>query len=575
MRNKSATRDIVQLLLSFLIIGALAWLSSIFFIRLDLTSEKRHTLTDNTIEFLEDLDEIVYLKVYLKGDYPAMFKQLETATREKLQEMRAYSGGNLEFEFINPSEVEDKTTREENYRKLIDSGLRYTTLQIREKDGVSEKIIFPAAEVTFRGKTLPLQLLKSQERLPNAEMINNSINNLEYELMNVFYQLYQAEKPKVAFLQGHDELDEMETGDIAQGLDEFYEVDYVQIDGQINALTKRVGETTYRENIYDALIVAKPTQPVDDKDKYIIDQFVMHGGKVIWLLDAMDASMDSLERSDIFMSRPMDLNLDDQLFKYGVRIQKNLLIDRTCAPIGIMTGPMGNQQQMEYFPWYFTPLIVSETNHPIVSNLDPIVMEFVSSIETLPREGIEKNILLTTSPYTRIFRNPARVSLNIVRIDPDFGNNRSPNQPVAVLLKGTFESTFKNRLSPLLTDDKEFGFKEESEPTSMLVVADGDVARNQVNRSRGQIYPLGFDRYAGRKLYGNREFLVNAVNYMLGDASLISIRSRNVTLRQLDMERLLSERLQWQILNIVLPVLLIFVLGFVQYVIRRRKYTRT
>lgn len=573
MRNRSASRDIIQLLLSFLIIGALAWLSSVFFVRLDLTSEKRHTLTDNTIGFLEELDELIYLKVYLKGEYPAMFKQLEIAAREKLQEMRAYSNGNLEFEFINPSEVEDKATREENYRKLIESGLRYTTLQIREKDGVSEKIIFPAAEVTFRGKTLPLQLLKSQERLPSAEMINNSINNMEYELMNVFYQLQQAQKPRVAFLQGNGELDEMETGDIAQALDEFYRVDYVQIDGRINALTKRVAETNYRENIYDALIVAKPTQPIDDKDKYIIDQFVMHGGKVIWLLDAMNASMDSLEGRDLTMALSMDLNLDDLLFKYGVRINKNLLIDRTCAPIGIMTGPMGNQQQMEYFPWYFKPLIVSDSNHPIVSNLDPIAMEFVSSIDTLPRKGVRKNILLTTSPYTRIFRSPVRVSLNIVRIDPDFGNNRSPEQPVAVMLNGTFESAFKNRLSPLMTDNEEIGFIEESKPTSMLVVADGDVVRNQVNRSRGQIYPLGFDRYAGRKLYGNREFLVNAVNYMLGDASLISIRSRNVTLRQLDMERLLSEKLQWQILNIVLPVLLIFVLGFVQYFIRRKKYT--
>ncbi len=572
MRNRSASRDIIQLLLSFLIIGALAWLSSVFFVRFDLTSEKRHTLTDNTIEFLEDLDELIYLKVYLKGEYPAIFKQLEIATREKLQEMRAYSNGNLEFEFINPSEVEDKTTREDNYRKLIESGLRYTTLQIREKDGVSEKIIFPAAEVTFRGKTLPLQLLKSQERMPNAEMINNSINNLEYELMNVFYQLQQAQKPRVAFLQGNGELDEMETGDIAQALDEFYRVDYVQIDGRINALTKRVAETNYRENIYDALIVAKPTQPIDDKDKYIIDQFVMHGGKVIWLLDAMNASMDSLEGRDLTMALSMDLNLDDLLFKYGVRINKNLLIDRTCAPIGIMTGPMGNQQQMEYFPWYFKPLIVSDSNHPIVSNLDPIAMEFVSSIDTLPRKGVRKNILLTTSPYTRIFRSPVRVSLNIVRIDPDFGNNRSPEQPVAVMLNGTFESAFKNRLSPLMTDNEEIGFIEESKPTSMLVVADGDVVRNQVNRSRGQIYPLGFDRYAGRKLYGNREFLVNAVNYMLGDASLISIRSRNVTLRQLDMERLLSEKLQWQILNIVLPVLLIFLLGFVQYFMRKRKY---
>lgn len=572
MKNTTAYRDIVQLLLSLLIVGAVAWLSSIYFIRFDLTSEKRHTLTESTIDFLSSLDETIYLKVYLKGDYPAMFKKLESATREKLQEMQAYSNGYLEFEFINPADVADESTRNENYKKLVEEGLQYTTLQIREADGVSEKVIFPAALVTHRRQTLPLQLLKSQERVPNAEMINNSINNLEYELMNIFYQLSATKQPKVAFLQGHGELDKLETGDLAQALSAFYQVSYVSIDSQVNALTQRVAETNFRENIYDALIIAKPTQRISDKDKFMIDQFVMYGGKVVWLIDAMAADMDSLKGRDITMGLSMDTNLDDQLFQYGVRINKNLLIDRSCAPIGIMTGPMGNQQQMELFPWYFNPLLIPESNHPIVSNLDPISAEFISSIDTIPRKGVRKSILLTTSPYTRIFRSPVRISLNIVRIDPDFGNNTSPNQPVAVLLEGKFESVFKNRLSPLLVDDENFGFKEESEETRMLVVADGDVAKNRVNRSKNQFYTLGFDRYAGRKLYGNREFLVNSLNYMLGDASLISIRSRNVKLRQMDSERLISERSKWQVLNIGLPVLLVFIFGMTQYFIRKRKY---
>ena len=573
MKKTTATRDIIQLLLSLVIVGVLAWLSSVYFFRIDLTSEKRHTLTDHTIEFLEELDETLFLKVYLKGDYPAMFQKLETSTREKLQEMRAYSNGNLEFEFINPSDVEDESTRKENYQKLVDKGLGYTTIQIRENNGVSEKVIFPAAQVTFRGKTLPLQLLKSQERVPNAEMINNSINNLEYELMNVFYQLKASKRPKVAFLQGHGELDKLETGDLAQSLSDFYDVSYVRIDSQINALTASVGETNYRENIYDALIVAKPTESIGEKDKYIIDQFVMHGGKVIWLLDAMNAHMDSLQGRDMTMGLAMETNLDDQLFKYGVRINKNLLIDRSCAPIGIMTGPMGNQQQMEFFPWYFKPLIIPESNHPVVSNLDPIVMEFVSSIDTIPRKGVRKSILLKTSPYTRIFRNPVRISLNIVRIDPDFSGNTVDPQPVGVLLEGVFESAFANRISPLLIEDENFGFKGESKETRMLVVSDGDVARNRVNRAKGQFYPLGFDRYAGRKMYGNKEFLVNALNYMLGDASLISIRSRDIKLRQLDAERTASERTQWQVLNVALPVLFIVIFGLIQYFIRRQKYT--
>lgn len=571
MKN-APTRDIIQLLLSFVIIGALAWISTSYFFRIDLTSEKRHTLTPQTVEFLESLDEIIYVKVYLKGDYPAMFKKLEQVTREKLYEMRAYSNGNLEFEFINPSDVADEKTRNANFQKLADEGLGYTTIQIREKDGVSEKVIFPSAMITHRGKSMPMQLLKSQERLPTPEMISNSISNLEYELMNVFYQLTAPEKPKVAFLQGHGELDEMESGDLARALSDFYDISYVRIDSMIDALTAKVGGTNYRENIYDALIVAKPVERISDKDKYIIDQFVMHGGKVLWMLDGMQTSMDSLEGKDLSLALSLDLNLDDVLFRYGVRINKNMLIDRSCAPIGIMTGPVGNQQQMEFFPWYFKPLIVPESNHPVVSNLDPIVMEFVSNLDTLPRKGVRKTFLLKTSPNTRIMRSPVRVSLNIVRINPDFGNNNSPEQPVAVLLEGEFESAFRNRISPLLVSDKDFGFKETSEPTRMIVVADGDVARNEVNRARGQVYPLGYDRYAGRRMYGNRDFLVNAMNYLLGDADLISIRSRNVTLRQLDAERVLSERTQWQLLNVISPVLLIVLLGLVQFFIRRKKY---
>jgi ABC-2 type transport system permease protein len=571
--KKTKIRDIIELMLSLVIVLVLAWLGSVFFFRIDLTSEKRHTLTEHTVQYMKDLNDLTYVKVYLKGDYPAIFKKLENATREKLMEMRAYSDGNLQFEFVNPSDFADEKSRNENYQKLVDQGLSYTAVQIREKDGVSEKIIFPSALVTYRGKTLPLQLLKSQERLPDAQMVNNSINNLEYEMMNIFYQLRAVEQPKVAILQGHGELDELETGDLAKALGEFYKVEYLQIDSQVNALSKIIGEGSYRENLYDALIVAKPTKPFNEKDKYIIDQYIMRGGKVLWLIDAMLADMDSLKGRDMTMGISMNVNLDDQLFNYGVRINKNLLIDRTCAPIGIMTGPMGNQQKMEFFPWYFRPLLIAQSSHPIVSNLDPIYTEFISNIDTLPRTGVHSTVLLTTSPYTRIFRSPVRINLNIIRIDADFTNNNSPNQPVAVLLEGTFRSAFENRLSPLLISNKEFGFVAESKPTRMLVVADGDVAKNEVNRARGQFYQLGFDRYAGRKIYSNREFLVNSLNYMLGDASLISLRSRTVSLRQLDNEKINNQRLRWQIINVAIPVILVLLFGLIQFAIRRKKYS--
>jgi gliding-associated putative ABC transporter substrate-binding component GldG len=352
-----------------------------------------------------------------------------------------------------------------------------------------------------------------------------------------------------------------------------YKVDRVDIGGMVNSLSRNVAGEGRRVNRYDAIIVAKPTEEFSEQDKYIIDQFIMLGGKVIWLVDAMQVSMDSLLTSDATLALPLRTNLDDLLFNYGVRLNRDILLDRTCAPISLLTGPPGNERA-ELFPWYYKPILIPEISHPIVANVDPILSEFISSIDTVEAKGISKKVILTTSEYTKILKSPARVSFNIVSIDPAFGNSNRPDQPVGILLEGEFESNFANRLPPNFLNEDLLDFREKSSFTRQLVIADGDIAANPVNADGTKFRELGFDPVIGRKMYGNTEFLINAMNYLLGDATLINVRSRSIALRKLDDEQIVQEREQWQIINIGLPIFITIVFGFGQWFWRKRAYSK-
>jgi ABC-2 type transport system permease protein len=365
----------------------------------------------------------------------------------------------------------------------------------------------------------------------------------------------------------------IETRDFQNELERYYDVEHLEIGGMVNALSRNVAGAGKRENRYDAIVVAKPVKPFSEQDKYIIDQFIMAGGKALWLLDPMEIGMDSLQSSDVAMATPLSTNLDDLLFTYGARLNKDLLIDRTCAPISLLTGPKGNERN-ELFPWYFRPVLIPGTNHPITANVDPILTEFLSSMDTVESPGIRKQILLSTSEYTRILKSPVRVSLNIVSIDPDFGNSNRPNQTVGVLLEGNFRSNFANRLPPNFLEERLFAFQEEGEFTRQLVIADGDIARNEVSPDGTRFRELGWDPVLKRRLYGNKEFLVNAMNYLLGDANLINVRSRSVKIRKLDDERIISERGYWQALNIGLPIVLTIAFGLFQWAWRKRRYAK-
>ncbi|MFT4772607.1 MAG: ABC-2 type transport system permease protein [Cryomorphaceae bacterium] len=572
-RTTSKSKVWVETLLGIVLLVLIGFISTIKFQRFDLTEEKRHSLTSSTIRLLEELDEVVYVKVFLDGDFPADYQRLRQSIREKLDEMKAYAGDEIEYEFINPSEAEDRKSREEMYGELVKKGLQYTALQIREKDGVSEKIVFPGALISFRDKEVPLQILQNQQRTTDAQMVNRTINNLEYSFVNAIYQVRESEPKKVAFIEGHGELSALETRSFQNELEKHYEVDRVDIGGMVNALSRNVAGEGKRVNRYDAIIVAKPTEEFTEQDKYIIDQFVMLGGKVVWMIDAMQVSMDSLLTSDVTMALPLRTNLDDLLFNYGVRLNRDILLDRTCAPISLLTGPRGNERE-ELFPWYYKPILIPNVSHPIVANVDPILAEFISSIDTVEAPGITKKVILSTSEYTKILKSPARVSFNIVSIDPEFGSANRPNQPVAVLLEGEFESNFANRLPPNFLNENLLDFRDKSTLTRQLVIADGDIAANPVNNDGTKFRELGFDAVLGRKMYGNTEFLVNAMNFLLGDATLINVRSRTIALRKLDDERVLQEREQWQMLNIGLPILITILFGLGQWFWRKRAYSK-
>ncbi len=573
-RTAEKSRIWLETVLGIVLFALLSYISSFVFHRFDLTEEKRHTLTPTTIDLVESLEDVVYIKVFLEGDFPADYQRLQQAVKEKLDEMRAYGGENIQYEFINPSAAEDKKSREEMYGELVKKGLQYSPLQIREKDGVSEKIIFPGALVSYKDREIPLQILQNKQRTTDAELVNRTINNLEYALVNAIYEVQRIEVPKVGIIEGHGELSAMETRDLQSELERFYKVERVELAGMVNALSRNVAGKGKRQNRYDAIIVAKPTKSFDEQDKYIIDQFVMNGGKVLWMIDPMEMEMDSLRETDLSMATPLRINLDDLLFNYGVRLNRDLLIDRQCAPISLLTGPPGNERR-EYFPWYFQPILVPERSHPIVANIDPILTDFVSSLDTVEAKGIKKTTLLTTSQYTRILKSPVRVSLNIVSIDPNFGDANRPNQRVGVLLEGKFQSNYKNRLPPNFLEESLFDFQEESEFSRMIVVADGDIARNDVSPDGTKTRELGFDPVAGRKIYGNKEFLINAVNYLLGDASLINVRSRSIKVRKLNEQLVEQQRSVWQVANIALPVIITLIFGLLQWIWRKRKYAYT
>ncbi|MCB0396756.1 MAG: gliding motility-associated ABC transporter substrate-binding protein GldG [Flavobacteriales bacterium] len=561
MKRKDVRKqNIIQVSLILAIIILVNIAGSFFYTRLDLTSEKRYSLSNETKDMLRDMDDLAYVKVYLEGQFPAGFKRLRDATREMLDEFRVYAGDNIEYEFIDPFAGADQKQKRDIFTQLVRKGLKPTNLEVQQEDGRTESVIFPGAIITYKGREMPLQLLQNKMGVPPEMALNNSIQTIEFEMANAIRKLKLHKKPAVAFIEGHGELAEEEVRDITFSLSDSYDVERVRINGKLGSLKDK-----------DVIIIAKPQTEFSEKDKFIIDQYIMNGGKALFLIDAVFTSMDSLRTSNAVPGIALDVNLLDMLFKYGARINSNLVMDgQLAAQIPVVTGQNGNIPQQSLYPWPFFPLILSRAQHPIVKNLDAIKLEFANKVDTVGAPDIRKTILLTTSKYTRIMNAPARVSLQAIQ-DFDPAQYNKSYVPTGVLLEGSFESVFKNRIPEVIAENKDISFREKGKPTRIIVVGDGDVIKNEVRRSTGDILPMDQDRYT-RQPYGNRTFILNAVDYLIDESGIFAVRSKELRLRLMDRKKVKEEKGQWQVFNLALPVGIILLFAFVFGWKRKRKY---
>jgi ABC-2 type transport system permease protein len=567
--------NIIQLILGLVIIILVNIISYYLFTRIDLTSEKRYSLSPATKRMLRSLDDEIFFKVYLEGDLPSGFRRLANEAKEMLNEFRAYSD-NVQYEFVNPSDNANQKERNDAYRLLMERGLQPTDLRVNEKGQSSRLIIFPGTIVSYRGHEVPVQLLMTQLGQDPEKVLNNSIQALEYNLASAIQKLIQPVKPRIAFIDGQGELLPAETVDIQEALSEFYNIDRVTINHKINSLALRLKADSVTEklvNKYRVIIIAKPTKPFDEKDKFLIDQYIMRGGKVLWLLDPVFASLDSLKYGTT-MGIVNDVNLDDLLFNYGARPNANLVMDLNALPIPLKSGQVGDQPQFEFFRWYYFPVLTPLRNHPIVNGLNAVKTEFISSVDTVAVPGVRKTILLNSSPYSRTVNAPVFIDIDIVKNQADERQYSQGPQPVAVLLEGNFRSAFQFRIPPELASNKELDFQQQSvKPGKMIVVGDGDIIKNQFHYSKGYALPLGYDQYT-RQTFGNKDFILNAINYLSDESGLISVRSRELKLRLLDSTKTGKQRLFWQLLNTLVPIFLILGFGVVKYQVRKRKFSR-
>ncbi len=531
-------------------------LASYYFFRIDLTEEKRFSIKEPTKQMLGELEDKVYVEVFLEGELNAGFRRLQKSIRETLEEFRIYSGDKIQFVFTDPNTAASQKARNEFMQELAQKGIVPTNVVDPKNGQVTEKIIFPGVLISYGGFETGVTLLKGNKALTADEQINQSIEGLEYELANTIYKLANANRKRIGFVTGHGELDSLDIASFNNALLESYDVFKVDF-----AKKKSLDR-------YDALIIAKPTLSFSQLDKYKLDQYIMLGGKVLFLLDKMEASMDSASLEN-YAAFPYNLNLDDQLFKYGVRLNVDLLQDRNAGLYPVVTGETGGKPQLQLMDWPFFPLINRYADHSITRNLDAVVTKFVSSMDTVKAPGVMKTPLLFTSQYSRKIAAPVEVNINDLRKNVTAESFTESFIPVGYLLEGNFTSVFKNRFLPEGVDQTLF--KDESLSTKIIVFADGDLARNDVNPRTGQPQQLGYDQFS-RYTFANQELLLNAVAYLVQEDGLIAARNKEVKIRPLDREKVRQEKVKWQIINIGLPVILMVMFGVIRSVLRKRKF---
>ncbi|MBP6730533.1 MAG: gliding motility-associated ABC transporter substrate-binding protein GldG [Chitinophagales bacterium] len=556
---------LILMALVFIILLLANVVSRYFYFRLDLTAEKRYSISKPSKVLVKNLKDVVTVKVYLDGDLNAGFTRLKESTRNLLNEMRAYGGKNIEFEFIDPMAIQNLDERKALMTDLMQRGLSPTNLTTKSKTDSKQQLIFPGAIVTYAGREMPVQLLENQIGFSPQQILNNSEVLLEYKFANAIKKLAQYRAPRIAFLQGNEELNNLETADIRQTLEGLsYQVKDLDL------------HSNYHIANFDVIVIAKPRTAFEEQDLYKIDQFIMRGGKALWLVDGTNATMDSLKKNPQGQFvQANDFNLDNMLFKYGVRINSDVVQDINLNnPIPLIVGQMGNAPQTEMFPWYYFPLLVSDNNHAIIRNLDPVASFFASTIDTIQNRGVNKTILLHTTENAKAQLAPTRVHFGILQGKPNPSYYNQPKLPVAVLLEGEFESAFTNRLPPetkaAFDTVAELKPVDKSAKSKMIVIADGDIIRSEV-RNDSSAYPLGYYMYT-KQQFANKDFILNCIEYLIDDSGILETRNKEVKLRLLNKMKAEDEKLKWQLINIALPILLVILAGLGFGFYRRKRY---
>ncbi|WP_372792836.1 gliding motility-associated ABC transporter substrate-binding protein GldG [Lutibacter sp.] len=538
--------------IAFVLLGLLLlnFISSTIYKRFDLTEDKRYTLSTTTKSIVENIEDIITIKVYLQGDFPAEFKRLQIETKQHLEELKAINK-NIKFRFINPSEIAEE---------LIKNGLEPSRLQVQENGKISEIIIFPWATVSSKNKTENIPLLKDIFSNSQNEQLESSIQNLEYTFADAIHKVTSKKTKKIAIVKGNGELNDIYIADFLQKLNDYYFLAPFTLDSVESQPQKTLSDILK----YDLIIVAKPTEKFTEEEKFTLDQFSMNGGKTLWLIDNVQAELDSLMQTGETLAYPRDLGLTDLFFNYGVRINTDLITDLNSSEIPLATGNIGNKTQFNQFQWNYYPLLNSTNNHPINNNIEAVNVKFTNSIDTL-KNGIQKSILLQSSPLSTTVGTPSIISLKTITEPQNPSEYTNGNKPIAVLLEGNFKSGYNGRVKPFKIENP----KEKGSYTKMVIISDGDIIANEI--SKGKPLELGINKWTNQR-YGNKEFLLNTVNYLLDDTGLINIRSKKVKIDFLNKQKAFEETLKWQLINILFPLILLALFGLIFNYSRKKKY---
>ncbi|MDX8340630.1 gliding motility-associated ABC transporter substrate-binding protein GldG [Draconibacterium sp. IB214405] len=558
-KTKAKVRAVVIPVVVLLVLA----ISSNFLYRIDLTAEKRYSLSDVSKQMVSGLEGPVEVELYLSGELEAGLRKIQNEVLEKIAVLNAYSSSPIRVRIFNPYSIGNIEKQEEFITDIVNRGVPRINFGHKTEQGVSSRFIFPGAIIRYQNKELAVNFLKNNPYTSYENNFNHSVETIEFELVNAFHKLIRKKKSVLAFLQGHDEANQYEVADIARTLSSDFEIDMLEaadLDG----------------SDVDILVIANPKKEFPETSKIAIDQYLMKGGKLMWLVDPVQVSLDSLSKGFQTYSFPNDMNIGDQLFRYGVRLNYELLQDVNCIQIRVNTAAPGNAPRYTLHPWYYSPLLTPNDNHPISRNLNWVKAEFVSSLDTVSaNSSIQKEVILSTSPYARRIKAPSSVSLGNINNPPARELFTQSDIPVGVLLEGVFTSNYKNRMV------ENYGYSSaeiitESQPTQMIVIADGGMITNKVNYSTNppKIQELGFDEVSGQ-VFGNKEFLVNAISYLNDKQGIMELRGRSLKLRLLDKVKLREEAAFWKWLNVLLPLLLITVFALVYNLVRKYKYNRS